>query len=102
MKLIALRCFNDVGTKTEIVTQSKQSVFMDFYFALRVQVGKDSPVLAQQTVNISYKIVRITVKPVIIIIPALIRTELFIGTATQSVAAIETFLFHSTKLSIKI
>jgi len=51
---------------------------------------------------ISDKIVRITVQPVIIIIPALIRTEFLIGATPKGVAAIETFLFHSTNVLIKI
>ena len=52
--------------------------------------------------NIAYKIVCIPVQPVIEVIPALIRTEFFIGSAANSFAAIETFLFHSTKVLIKL
>jgi len=52
--------------------------------------------------HITYKIVRVTVQPVIVIIPALIRTEFFIGTTTERIATIETFLFHSTNVLIKI
>jgi hypothetical protein len=52
--------------------------------------------------DISDKVIGVAVQPVIVIIPALIRTELFIGTASQDVAAIETFLFHSTNVLIKI
>jgi hypothetical protein len=48
------------------------------------------------------KIIGIAVKLVVIIIPALIGTEFFIGAAFKSVAAIETFLFQSTNISIKI
>jgi len=52
--------------------------------------------------NISDEIVGVTVEPVIVIIPALVGTEFFIGTTFQDVAAIETFLFHSTNIFIKI
>ena len=52
--------------------------------------------------NIPYKIVGVAVKPVVVIIPALIRTEFFIGTTTDGIATIETFLFHSTNVYIKI
>ncbi len=75
---------------------------MDFNFTVIIQIGEYSSVLSQQSVNITYEIISITVEPVIIIIPALIRTEFFIGTAMNSFAAIETFLFHSTKVLIKI
>jgi len=46
--------------------------------------------------NISNEIIRITINSVIVVIPALVRTEFFIGTAANFFAAIETFLFHST------
>jgi hypothetical protein len=52
--------------------------------------------------NISDEIVGVAVKPVIVIIPALVGTEFFIGTTLKDVAAIETFLFHSTNVFIKI
>ena len=51
--------------------------------------------------NIPDKIVGVAVKPVVVIIPALIRTEFFIGATSDGVAAIETFLFHSTKCLYK-
>mgnify|MGYP001590036846 CR=1 FL=1 len=52
--------------------------------------------------DIADKIICIPVQSVIIVIPALIRTEFLIGAATNDRAAIETFLFHSTKVSIKL
>lgn len=52
--------------------------------------------------NVSYVIIGIAVKSVIVIIPALIRTEFLIGPATDYPTAIETFFFHSTKVLIKI
>jgi hypothetical protein len=70
---------------------------VNFSFTIVVEVGKDSPVLSQQPMNVSYKIVSIAVKPVVVIIPALIGTEFFISTSANGVTAIETFLFHSTK-----
>ena len=70
--------------------------------SLTCQICKDSSVLPEQTVYIPDKIVGVAVKPVIVIIPALVGTEFFISTATESVAAIETFPFHSTKVLINI
>ena len=52
--------------------------------------------------DISDKIVRVTVKPVVVIIAALIGTEFLIGATTDGVATIETFFFHSTNVLIKI
>ena len=51
--------------------------------------------------NIPHKIIWFAVQPVIVVITALIRTEFFIGPTTKGVAAIETFLFHSTKCFYK-
>jgi len=70
-----------MGKKAEIITKGKKCIFMYFNFTLRVEVWQDSSVLSQQPMHISDKIVWVAVKPVIIIIPALIRTEFFIGTA---------------------
>ena len=52
--------------------------------------------------NVSYVIIGIAVKSVIVIIPALIRTEFLIGPATDYPTAIETFFFHSTKVLMNI
>jgi hypothetical protein len=52
--------------------------------------------------DISDKIVCVTVKPVVVIIAALIGTEFLIGATTDGVATIETFFFHSTNVLIKI
>ena len=46
--------------------------------------------------HIPDKIVGIAVKPVIVVVPALIRTKFFITATIQEVAAIETSFFHST------
>jgi hypothetical protein len=53
-------------------------------------------------VNISDEIVSITVKPVVVVVPALVRAEFLIGATTNGVATIETFLFHSTNVLINI
>jgi hypothetical protein len=53
-------------------------------------------------VNIPNEIVGITVQPVVVIVSALIRAEFLIGATTNGVATIETFLFHSTNVLIKI
>lgn len=52
--------------------------------------------------NVPDEIVGIAVKPVIVVIPALIRTEFLVGSPTKGFAAIETLLFHSTNFLIKI
>ena len=52
--------------------------------------------------NVPDIIVRIAVKTIVVIVPALIGAEFFIGATTNGVATIETFSFHSTKVLIKI
>jgi hypothetical protein len=53
-------------------------------------------------VNIPDEIICITVQPVVVIVPALVGTKLLIGSTTDGVATIETFLFHSTNVLIKL
>jgi hypothetical protein len=91
-----------VGKEIEIITQCIECIFMNSGFAFTNKVRKDSPVLSEQTMNIPYKVIGITVKPVVKVVPALIGTEFLIGAATKNIAAIETFPFHSTKVSINI
>jgi hypothetical protein len=91
-----------VGKKVEVIAKCKQGILMNPYPFFRIEVSKDSSVLSQQPMNIPDKVISIAVQPVIKIIPALIRTEFLISTATYSVAAIETFLLHSTNVFIKI
>ena len=75
---------------------------MDPVPAFIIKVSQDPPVFTEQPVNIPYKIICITVQPVVVIIPALVRAEFLISTAAYSAAAIETFPFHSTNVSIKL
>jgi hypothetical protein len=91
-----------MGKEIKIISQSEQSILMHLYPAVTVQVSKYPSVFSQETVNITDKIICIPVQPVIIIIPALIGTKFLISTAMKNLAAIETFLFHSTKVLIKI
>lgn len=58
--------------KTEVVAKSKQGIFMNFQFALGIKIRENPSVLSQQAMNISDEIIRVAVKPVIVIIPALI------------------------------
>jgi hypothetical protein len=91
-----------MSKEAEVVPKCKKSIFVNFSFPIVAEIGKDSPVLSQKSMNVTYKIVCIAVKPVVVIIPALIGTEFFISTSANGFTAIETFLFHSTKVLIKI
>ena len=51
---------------------------------------------------IPYKIIGIPVKPVVVVVPALIGAEFLIGSSVDRFSTVETFLFHSTKVLIKI
>jgi hypothetical protein len=102
MKFMTLGGFYYMCKETEIITQGEEGILMDFDLVLGIEIRQDPSVLPQQAMHIPYKIVGIAVQLVIVVIPALIRTEFFIGAATYRVAAIETFLFHSTNISIKV
>jgi hypothetical protein len=52
--------------------------------------------------NIPHEIISVTVELVVEIVSALVRAEFLISTAAYSAAAIETFPFHSTNVSIKL
>ena len=75
---------------------------MDCCLSFVEQIGQYPSVFSQKAMYISDKIIRIAVLSVIKIIPALVGTEFFIGATPQGVTTIETFLFHSTKVFIKI
>jgi hypothetical protein len=50
-----------MSKEAEVVTKGKKSIFVDFHLAVIVQVGQYPPVLSQQSMNVSYKIVCIAV-----------------------------------------
>ncbi len=75
---------------------------MYFLSSVIIKVSEDPSVLSKKSVYIPDKIVCIPVKTVVIIVPALIGTEFLISTTANGISAIETFLFHSTKVLIKI
>ncbi len=91
-----------MGEETEIIPECKKGILMHLYLALAIQVGKDAAVLPEQAMYIPNEIIRVAVKPVVVVVPALIGTEFLIGTAMDRFSTVETFLFHSTKVSIKI
>ena len=91
-----------MSEEAEVVSQGKEGILMDPVSAFIVKVRKYPPVFPEQSVNISHEIVCITVQPVVVVVPALIRAEFLIGATTNGVATIETFLFHSTNVLIKI
>lgn len=70
--------------------------------AFGIKVCQNSPVFPEKPVYVSHKIIRITVQPVIIAVSALVRAEFLITAAANYIAAIETFSFHSTNVSVNI
>ena len=46
-----------MGKEAEVVAKGEQSILMDLCFSFVIQVGKDSSVLTQQTMDIPDKIV---------------------------------------------
>lgn len=91
-----------MGEEAEVIPQGKECILVDPQPAFFEEIGKYPPVLPEQSVNISHEVVRVTVQPVVVVVPALIRAEFLIGAATYGVAAVETFFFHSTNVCIKI
>ncbi len=91
-----------MGKEAEVVSHGEEGIPVYSQFTLAIKVSQYAPVFPQQSVNVPYEIVCFTVKPVVVVVSALVRTEFLIGTATDSVAAIETFFFHSTNVLIKL
>ena len=91
-----------MSKKAEVISQGIEGILMYCCLSFTCQICKNSSVLPEQTVYIPDKIIGVAVEPVIVIIPALVGAEFFIGTATKNIAAIETFPFHSTKVLINI
>ncbi len=88
--------------ETEVITKGKKGVFMHPVPALGIKVSEYSPVFPEKSVHVPYEIIRITVQPVIKAVPALVRAEFLITAAANNIAAIETFTFHSTNVSVNI
>lgn len=91
-----------MGEETEIKTKGEECILMNPCSALIIQVGQYPPVTPQKKVNIPDKAVGILVKPVVVVIPALIGTEFFVGPAPEDITAVETLPFHNAKVLIKI
>jgi hypothetical protein len=53
-------------------------------------------------VNITDKVICIAVKTVVVVVPALVGTELLVGTPMDLFSTVETSSFHSTNVLIKI
>lgn len=81
----------------EIEAFFKQHVPVHRNFFLWRQFGKYPSVFPQNTVNIPYQTVRVTVKVIVVIVSALIRTEFLIGSSFQRISAIQAILDHRTK-----
>jgi hypothetical protein len=91
-----------MSEETEVITEGEKGIPVDGVFAFIIKISEYPPVFPKQSVNISDEIVSVTVKPVVVVVPALVRAEFLIGATTNGVATIETFLFHSTNVLIKI
>lgn len=72
-----------MGKETEVIPEGKEGIPVNPCFAFTIQIGKDPPVFPQQTMNITDKVVGVAVKPVVIIVPALVGTEFLIGTSVD-------------------
>lgn len=58
-----------------------------------VKIRKYASVFSKQTVNIAHKVIAVPVKFVVVTVPALVRTELLIGSSPNNFAAIKASLF---------
>ena len=58
-----------------------------------VKIRKYASVFSKQAVNIAHKVIAVPVKFVVVIVPALIRAELLIGSSPNNVTAIKASLF---------
>ena len=63
----------------------------------RGKFGQYPPVFPQDVVNIPHIVGHFTVQPVVVIIPAHIRTEFFINSPGNGFTAVETKFFHRSK-----
>jgi hypothetical protein len=57
MKSMALGGFNYVGKKAEVIAKGEQGILMNPYFFISIKIGKDPPVLSQQSMDISHEVV---------------------------------------------
>ncbi len=53
----ALSGFDDLSKETEIIPEGKEGIFMNLLFTIVIKIGQDPPVLPEQAMNITDKIV---------------------------------------------
>jgi len=77
---VGFSLFGCIGmrVKSEIKSPGNQFIPVHFLKFFRPEVAKDSPVSSQYILDISDEVVILPVHPVMIVVPAKIRTELFI------------------------
>jgi hypothetical protein len=61
-----------MGEKAEVIPEGEKRILMDPQFPVIIKVGQNSSVLTEQSMDITDKIVGITVEPVVVVIPALV------------------------------
>lgn len=59
------------------------------------KIGQDLAVTPELGMDIPYVVILVTVKAVIVVISALVRTEFFIRPAKETRSAVKTYSFHS-------
>ena len=89
-----------MGEIIEIEASIDQFILMkvDFSF-LRNKFRQNTAVFAQYIVHIAHIIGYFAVQPVIIIVPAHIRTKFLINSTSNGFSAIEAYFFHTCKFN---
>jgi hypothetical protein len=84
-----------VSEEGEIVTLGYERITVNPPVPVVVKVGQYPPVPSKLRVYIPYIIVLITIKTVIVIVPALVRTKFLIRPSKEPGSAVKTYSFHS-------
>jgi hypothetical protein len=63
-------------------------------FAIGCNVGQYPPVLPENIIDVSHKVIVVAVEPVVVTVATLIRAEFFIGAAVQRFTAVHAVTFH--------
>jgi hypothetical protein len=79
-----------MGMVTEIIAEVRNLIPVHGGFAGRRKISQYPAVPAENIIHIPHEIVVVAIDPVVVIVPALIGTEFFIGPAGKRLLAIET------------
>jgi hypothetical protein len=84
-----------VSEEGEVVALGYKGIAVYPFMAVIKKIGQDLAVTPELGMDVSYVVILVTVKAVVVVIAALVRTEFLIRPAKETGSAVKTYSFHS-------